>query len=718
MPVESVSTASLSTPATALLAAGLDVAYQPIVDLGSGAVIAYEALARPRHPDVRNPFEFFRSLEQAGLRLPGERAAFEAALSGVAHGFPRVKLFLNASPLTLVDPEFDVLELVDLIGRCGVAANDVVIEVTESEEVDDLAALSQRTQRLRRLGIGVAVDDAGAGHASFRVITRLRPSYIKIDRDLVSNVDSDGARHAFIEALVRFSRQIGSRLIAEGIETQGELASLAGLGVEAGQGYYLARPALGAFEAPSPDSRRMIAFAAQRLRLGSPVVTAAEIARPPAVVQHDVSVREAYERFCAEPDLRALVVVTDGRLAGQISRRALERALAVPGCWPAVADRSALQLVDPQPLTVRADLDVSEVGAIVAAREHDAFADDVVVTDQRGRVVGAVGIREVVRTLAELQRPGEDDLHPVSGLVGAGWVEHELTRRLATGQPTTVLFLDVDNLRLVNAALGFRLGDELLRALGRCLVAVATRVPDAAAAHLGGDDFVLLVPPDRREELVSGVVRGFESDVVPDVRVGLSRHAAGHVVAQLGLSIAAVDLEGAPPPGHRYLQWASMRLAAPLRTAQDHAGYACVYDGPPASLTTWRASGTGDRTIRAGRVEPHVVLAAAALCDRAWASWWDTGEDSDGLPGPRDDADALLARYCRPLQDAARAAQLAGDRVVDVTLSGPEVEVLAVLDRIALVTRGLLRGRSPEVALLQRLLRHRARVLTREDIGT
>jgi EAL domain-containing protein (putative c-di-GMP-specific phosphodiesterase class I) len=96
---------------------------------------------------------------------------------------------------------------------------------------------------LRARGLRLAVDDAGAGYASFRHILRLRPDHIKLDMSLTRNIDTDKSKRALALALIEFARETGSELIAEGIETQGELATLRELGVMRGQGYLLGRPA-------------------------------------------------------------------------------------------------------------------------------------------------------------------------------------------------------------------------------------------------------------------------------------------------------------------------------------------------------------------------------------------------------------------------------------------------------------------------------------------
>lgn len=739
MPAESPSTQRLqvvdvvdvATDIDGVLEAGLDMAYQPIVQLGSGAVIAYEALARPRHPDVPGPLAFFDALEGAGRRLEGERLAVRAAVRGLRGRLGRAKLFVNVRPTTLVDDRFDVHELLELVATYGLAPSDLVVEVTESEAVHDLDALARRRSRLRQLGIGFAVDDAGAGHSSFLVITRLRPSYIKIDRELVAGVDTDGARHALIDAMVRFSRRIGSRLIAEGIETDEELLSLAGLGVDAGQGYYLARPDADELVVPSPASRRTIAAAAQRMRLGAAQLTAGELARPATVVDPAMPVRTAYARFLTDSSLNTLVLVdpdaSPQRFTGQVARRSLERYLSSPGAWEQLGQRTVASIAQRQPVTVAESMDIIEVAGIIGARQSQELLDDVVVTDSRGQLGGVVSVRDVLRAVADVRRSGDQDVDPLSGLPGAGWVEAELSIRSEAGEATTIMFVDLDGFRQINDLCGFAAGDDVLRALSRCLSGVAAGVEEAAAAHVGADDFVLLASPRRYEELMSELVRSVESEVMPVVRTLLRLHRAHEEDATVALSAAAVDLAGQPPAGLRYLEWAQSRLSPLIQTAKGHRGHSCVHrSGRTTALSTWSPVSPERRRIALGLAEPSVVRRALDLIDDAWSNWWARAQDShdgsgdaDRFPGPRTVVEHLRQRYSEPLRARAEEAEARGDDVMEVTLDGDEAELLALLDRIALVTRTAYANRRlpvpPELALLDRLLRERARVLTRED---
>jgi EAL domain-containing protein (putative c-di-GMP-specific phosphodiesterase class I) len=124
----------------------------------------------------------------------------------------------------------------------GLPEGRVVLEITEHAPVDDYDHLTAALERLRRAGVSVAVDDAGAGFASLQHILRLRPDVIKLDITLVRDINRDPVKRALASSLVTFAGDIGSQITAEGIETPEELAALVDLGVPWGQGYYLGRP--------------------------------------------------------------------------------------------------------------------------------------------------------------------------------------------------------------------------------------------------------------------------------------------------------------------------------------------------------------------------------------------------------------------------------------------------------------------------------------------
>jgi diguanylate cyclase (GGDEF)-like protein len=218
-------------------------AVQPIIRLHDGSVIGYEALARfsPRGP-VRTPDELFASASSLNMQNRVDLACLRAALAE-APKLGEADLFVNVLIGTLLDMA-GIAALNEAVREAGVDPESVVLEFSEREPVTDLARLQRIAAEVRSSGFRIAVDDAGAGHASMRVIAELRPEFIKVDRSLIHAVDSDRARRALVVALLSFSGHIGARLIAEGIETKAEEEMLSTLGVMFGQGWLPGMPVL------------------------------------------------------------------------------------------------------------------------------------------------------------------------------------------------------------------------------------------------------------------------------------------------------------------------------------------------------------------------------------------------------------------------------------------------------------------------------------------
>lgn len=209
--------------------------FQPITDLASDVVVGVEALARFASEPRRPPNEWFAEATDVGLGADLELAAVRSALSWMDRFSPEVFVSVNVSPLTVLVPEFT-----DLLARAPLAR--IVLELTEHHRIDSYEPLVEVLDGLRRRGVRIAVDDAGAGYAGLQHILRLRPDVLKLDLDLIRGIDNDPARRALASASVRFAADIGSMIIAEGVETIEELDTIRSLGVPCAQGYLLGRP--------------------------------------------------------------------------------------------------------------------------------------------------------------------------------------------------------------------------------------------------------------------------------------------------------------------------------------------------------------------------------------------------------------------------------------------------------------------------------------------
>jgi EAL domain-containing protein (putative c-di-GMP-specific phosphodiesterase class I) len=209
---------------------------QPVVDLATDHVVAVEALARFHSSPQRPPNEWFAEAHSVGLGVPFELRAVANALALLDAVPEEVAMAINVGPTAVLDPG-----MVELI-----ASHDptrVILELTEHDVVDRYEPLVDTLWGLRRSGVRLSVDDAGAGFASLRHIMKLAPDFIKLDRELVSGIDLDPVRRALTRALLDFAGDTGAQVIAEGVETADELTVIRDFGVPLAQGYHLARPA-------------------------------------------------------------------------------------------------------------------------------------------------------------------------------------------------------------------------------------------------------------------------------------------------------------------------------------------------------------------------------------------------------------------------------------------------------------------------------------------
>jgi EAL domain-containing protein (putative c-di-GMP-specific phosphodiesterase class I) len=215
----------------------LQTVFQPIVDLRTGGTVGAEALARFTAPPFRAPDLWFAEAAELGLGTELEVTALRSALEQLAMLPAGLYLSINASPATIVSPEFRT-------AMAAIPAERVVLELTEHTGVDDYHLFGEAIAELRSNGLRLAVDDAGSGFSSFRHILNLRPDIIKLDIALTRGIDTDPARRALGSAMLAFGLDAyNASIVAEGVETKSELTTLQGLGCHYGQGYYLGRPA-------------------------------------------------------------------------------------------------------------------------------------------------------------------------------------------------------------------------------------------------------------------------------------------------------------------------------------------------------------------------------------------------------------------------------------------------------------------------------------------
>lgn len=344
--------------------------FQPIIDTSRGTVVGYESLARFSGPPEATPDRWFALAHAAGVGADLEARALRTALRARSTLPPNCFLSVNVGPeAMLTAPVAEVFaDAGDLRG--------VVVEITEQTEVANYDALVTALAPVRAAGALLAVDDAGAGFASLKHITVLRPDFVKVDRDLVAGIDTDETKAAVVEALGMVTSRLDAWLVAEGVETTAELDRLLSLRVPLAQGYGVGppQPAMGAAdpEAVALCRRRMSVAACGGLfdlAEHAPRVTAA--ANAPIAFARDPAI--TWVALMDEHDRPVGLLDRDG------------------GAHP--------------PLCVLPTERLPDVARRIAGRPAQERHAPVVLCDERARLVGLVSVERVLCRLADTIDP-------------------------------------------------------------------------------------------------------------------------------------------------------------------------------------------------------------------------------------------------------------------------------------------------------------------------
>ena len=485
--------------------AELHVLFQPIVDVSQQAIYGYEALIRgPKTSPLYSPLRLFEVATQEGKLVELDLLCRRLAISRFAELDLPGLLFLNVMPLTIVERDFREGLTLGFIRDSGLPPERVVIELTEHVPIHDYELMRQAVDHYRTMGFRVALDDLGAGHSSLRHWSELRPNFVKLDRHFISGIDQDSGKREFLRSILDVARSLDCQVIAEGVETAAEHLCLWELdrGLSLLQGFYFARPSQ---QPPLELAMLLPATAHLKSHAGR---TAHSILRATEAITTDCPVPYISERLRQQPSLRCVAVLENGKPIAVVRRNAFLTLFTNPYSHSLYSKRRVLDVADTRMLVAEVDTPL-EILSQTLTDSQDIEQEDFVIVDADGNYLGMGNIVDLLREITAIQVRQARHANPLTGLPGNILINETLVAYLAAGRGFAAAYVDLDNFKALNDAYGYARGDHIIIALSRLL---QTQVENVGGfiGHIGGDDFMMLLPLEHWESVCQQILCSFE----------------------------------------------------------------------------------------------------------------------------------------------------------------------------------------------------------------
>lgn len=493
----------------------ISTVFQPIVSLQDGTVHGYEALSRgPVASLLHNPDMLFKCAQKFNklweLEFLCRSKAFEAAFK-IESEF---KLFLNVNPNIMQDVQFRKGFTREYLEKFDIDPKRIIFEITESEAINHLADFIKTIDNYKEQDYRIAIDDAGAGYSGLNLISDIHPNYIKLDMKLIRNIDKDMTKQSLVRCLNEFSEYTETALIAEGIETKEELLTLIEIGVSYGQGYFIQKPN-GILNSISKDVLEIVMKenAKKRKLLDNRVLDdrIESICKQEKTITPDILVSQVHEMFKENETRSGFCVVEDQLPIGVITRNALYKRISGQYGYILYANKPVRNIMDTDFMDVDCLATIDVVGKNAMQRDFDKIYDFIVVT-RDNQFQGIVTVKDLMEKLIEIEFVYAKHLNPLTELPGNLMIEQQLEKALKSKDKKTILYFDLDNFKAYNDLYGFENGDRVLKEFAEILKA---RIPsEYFIGHIGGDDFIAIVPKKKTEQLCISIMHAFNEAVI------------------------------------------------------------------------------------------------------------------------------------------------------------------------------------------------------------
>ncbi|WP_075186184.1 GGDEF domain-containing protein [Teredinibacter haidensis] len=463
--------------------------FQPIVDTRSKQVLGYEALSRgPSDSSLFPAGRLFEAAERAGLQEELEYECRVLAAKRFNSLSPGGLLFINISPNSLNDHKKAAAYLEQLPNELNIEPHRIVLELSERYPTENIEHTSKVLTSFKELGFSIAIDDLGTGYSGLKLWSQVKPDFVKLDRHFICDIDSDLVKHEFVSRLCDLANGLGCKLIAEGVETEGEYKAVHDLGIDICQGFYFGKPK------PIPSVKNL--DKTKKLQAGhTSIAKIGSLSNHITPATPETKMLEIAEAFTSNRYLSSIPIVKNGTPLGMISRWSLLELFSQTYGRSLHEYKPVKNYMAKDVITVSWDSDVSEVSRLLTG-EEDLYVRQHFIITRDHQYIGLGSTRDVLKRITEMKIRAAKYANPLTQLPGNVPINETIAELNQSNQCYSLAYFDINYFKPYNDNYGYAKGDNVIQLLANILKQELNGNGDFIG-HVGGDDFVVIFKTPR-----------------------------------------------------------------------------------------------------------------------------------------------------------------------------------------------------------------------------
>lgn len=483
--------------------------FQAIIDLKAARNLGFEALVRTSPKIERIPPDqlFARADETDCLAELDHLCLFTALARSKVKKIESIT-FINVLPINLLALCEYFKEKAALKPLAGVA-----LEISEKYPLDDFVELKSHIQILRQCGALIAIDDLGAGYAGLKVWSEVQPDFVKIDRHFINHIDTDNIKREFVRSILEIARGIGCQVIAEGIETESELAVVLSIGITLGQGYLMHRPEEYPTDQLAMGKISLQTKTSQRELLARPSEKISSIICKVTPLSPTDLVEDVYPLFSKDVSLHSMPVVKKGQPVGIVSRVQMLELFTNKNALIENTNKVIGSIMDRTPIVVDEQETLELLSYALTSKPNPDLNVGFIVT-RDNEYVGMGTASDLLKHVTQNQNNHSRYSNPLTLLPGSVPVCEWLDDLLEAKNHFSLAHMSINHFALFNSIYGYSKGDDLIKLLAD-IITNHTVLGEEMVGHINSDNFVIVFRNENCEAKCNAILNDFKA-AIPD----------------------------------------------------------------------------------------------------------------------------------------------------------------------------------------------------------